>query len=461
VRQRILIIDDDVALGLSCQQLLAAEGYEVEFYSDPHAGLESAQSGMFDVLLIDADMPALAGAAGQVQAAAVGAELVITAENATIESAVEAMKRGAADYLGKPFAPSRLLEVLGQVCQRSALVRQRAALRQELRAHQAFQGIIGRSRPMEQVFTLIKRVAPTEGTVLISGESGTGKEMVSRAIHELSRRKGLSFLACDCTALAPTLLESELFGHVKGSFSGAVVAKHGLFEVANRGTLFLDEVANLSLQTQAKLLRVLESKRVRKVGDTAERDIDIRLIAATNRSLAEMVREGTFREDLYYRLNVVPVDLPPLRDRRGDIPLLALAFLEAACEKMDLKARGFTPETLLQLESYHWPGNVRELRNIVERVVILCDTSWIEPRHLPGELHQKPFGRAAIQVPATWDELKKLKSQLKDAAVRDLECRFLIEALRRCGGNVTKAADHVGIQRTNFHALMRRHGMNA
>ena len=234
----------------------------------------------------------------------------------------------------------------------SSLLRENVALRQELEIHQGFEGIIGESRPMERVFALARRVAPTEGTVLLIGESGTGKEMFVRAIHRLSRRKEHPLMACDCSALAPTLLESELFGHVKGSFSGAVATKQGLFEAADKGTLFLDEIGNLSMETQGKLLRALETRRVKKVGDTAERNVDIRLISATNRDLTEMVHEGGFREDLYYRLNVVPIYLPPLRERQGDIPLLAAAFLDRFCKKNQVAVKGFSPEAMCLIESY-------------------------------------------------------------------------------------------------------------
>jgi transcriptional regulator with GAF, ATPase, and Fis domain len=267
-------------------------------------------------------------------------------------------------------------------------------------------------------------------------------------------------MACDCSALAPSLLESELFGHVKGSFSGAIATKQGLFEAAEKGTLFLDEAANLSIETQGKLLRVLETKRVRKVGDTAEREIDIRLIAATNRDLSEMVKETSFREDLYYRLNVVPIWLPPLRDRAGDIPLLAMAFLERFCKKLEVDVQGFTPEAMTQMESYSWPGNVRELRNIVERMAILCDAARIEPRHLPAEIRRAPLRGSVSQLPQNWEDFKKLKQQVRDAAVQELERRFLAEALQRSGGNVSKAAEAIGIQRTNFHALMRKCGLS-
>jgi transcriptional regulator with GAF, ATPase, and Fis domain len=291
--------------------------------------------------------------------------------------------------------------------------------------------------------------------VLVSGESGTGKEMVARAIHRHSRRRDYPLLACDCTALAPTLLESELFGHVKGSFSGAIATKQGLFEVAHRGTLMLDEVANLSLETQGKLLRVLETRRVRKVGDTAEHEVDIRLIATTNRGLAEMVKVGAFRADLYYRLNVVPIVLPPLRERPGDIPLLAAAFLEQFASRMGIEAKGFSCEAMRQMEIYPWPGNVRELRNIVERLAVLYGGSRIQLAHLPGEIREARSTVSTTEVPSTWEELKRLKRQLVD----DLERRFLIAALNRCSQNITQAAQSTGMQRTNFHALLRQHGL--
>ena len=333
-------------------------------------------------------------------------------------------------------------------------------LRQELELRQGFEGIIGESRSMERVFSLIKRVAPTDGTVLVSGESGTGKEMVVRAIHRLSRRKDHPLMACDCSALVPTLLESELFGHVKGSFSGAIATKQGLFEAAHNGTLFLDEVANLSMETQSKLLRSLETRRVRKVGDTAEREVDIRLIAASNRDLAEMVDEGSFREDLYYRLNVVPIYLPPLRQRRGDIPRLATAFLKRSCEKNAVDIEGFAQEAMAQMESYQWPGNVRELRNIVERIAILCHSNQIERQHLPSEIRQAPARSSVTQLPRSWEEFKKVKQEARDAVVQELDCRFLSEILELRGGNVTKAAEDVGMQRTHLHALIRKYGLD-
>jgi DNA-binding NtrC family response regulator len=459
---RILVIDDESVIGLSCQRSLGAEGHEVQYCQDPAAGIQAALTGDFDIILVDLMMP---GASGleilmELKAAAVPSEVVIITGHATIETAVEAMRQGAHDFISKPFSPGQLKMAVQRAWEHSTLIRENLALRQELEIHQGFEGILGESRAMERVFALARRVAPTEGTVLMVGESGTGKEVFVRAIHRLSRRKDHPLLACDCSALAPTLLESELFGHVKGSFSGAIATKQGLFEAAHKGTLFLDEVANLSMETQGKLLRVLEMKRVRKVGDTAERDVDIRLISASNRDLAEMVREGEFREDLYYRLNVVPIYLPPLRERQGDIPLLTLTFLERFCRKNQVNIKGFTPEAMCLMEGYSWPGNVRELRNIVERLAILCDQERIEPRHLPSEIRQaSPRSTSSTPLPRAWEEFKRLKQQVRDAAVQDLERRYIMEALERCGGNVSRAAEEIGIQRTNLHALMRKYGL--
>ena len=315
--------------------------------------------------------------------------------------------------------------------------------------------MLGSCAAMREVFALIQRIAPAESTVLVAGESGTGKEMVARAIHQHSRRREYPLLACDCTALAPTLLESELFGHVKGSFSGAIATKRGLFEVAHHGTLFLDEVANLSLETQGKLLRVLESRRLRKVGDTAEHDVDIRLIATTNRSLAEMVKTGAFRADLYYRLNVVPISLPPLRGRPGDVRLLADCFLRQFARQMGVEAKGFSSEAMHQMEVYAWPGNVRELRNIVERISVLYGGLRIERDHLPWEVREAVPSGSTTEVPGTWEEFKNLKRQIVD----NLERKFLIAAMNRSAHNITQAAENVGMQRPNFHALLRSHGL--
>ena len=463
LRQRIAVIDDERALGVSCQRALARDGHEVDVFDDAEDGLNASLKSSYDILLIDLMMPKLDGleVLRRLKTAGVSAEVIIMTGHSTVQTAVEAMKLGAADYLSKPFTPDELRFVMNKVSERSALIRENAALRRELEVQRGFEGILGESRAMERVFAIVKRVAPTDGTVLITGESGTGKEMIAQAIHRLSLRKGSPLLACDCSALAPSLLESELFGHKKGSFTGAVATKLGLFEAAHKGTLFLDEVANLSMETQGKLLRVLETKRVRKVGDTEERKVDIRLIAATNRGLPDMVQAGDFREDLYYRLNVVPVDLPPLREREGDIPLLVTAMIERFADKVGVQIKGFTPEAMTAMESYRWPGNVRELRNIVERIAIMCDSDRVDLRHLPSEVRGAPSQPTITQLPHEWEDFKRLKQEIRDGAVRDLERRYLVEALQRSAGNVTETARDIGMRRTNLHALMRKYGLTA
>ncbi len=463
VLQDVLVIDDERAIAESCSRALSRQGHRVRACSDSEQGLAEALTGKYDVLFLDLMMPKVTGLEilKRMRAAGVSTEVVVMTAYSTVESAVEVMKAGAADYLSKPFSPPELLMVLEKVASRSAMMREIASLRQELGVQKGFEGIVAESPLMQKVFALIRRVAPTDATVLITGESGTGKEMIVSALHRLSKRGDRGLLACDCSTLAPTLLESELFGHVKGSFSGAISTKKGLFEAAHKGTLFLDEVANISMETQGKLLRVLESRRVKKVGDTAESDVDIRLIAATNRSLSEMVSESEFREDLFYRLNVVPIVLPPLRRRQGDIPILVAHFLNQFVERSMTQVRSFTPEAMQHMESYHWPGNVRELRNIVERIAVLCDSDCVELRHLPREVRQTESLSTVTTLPEAWEDFKQFKQEIREAAVRDLEVRYLNEALGRADGNVTKAAEDVGMRRTNFHSLMKKYGLHA
>lgn len=455
--RRILVIASDSAVALTYEQTLCPAGYDVQFYDDSAAGIEAAASGRFDRILICQGCPEfdLLEILRRVRAADDSAPIIVASRIASVNAAVAAMREGATDFLCEPCTAEEL---------RSALNRSEYPVLPAPRADRAakpsassrgFEGMLGQCAAMAEVFALIERIAPADSTILVTGESGTGKEMVVRAIHRHSRRRDAPLLACDCTALAPTLLESELFGHVKGSFSGAIATKMGLFEVAHQGTLLLDEVANLSMETQGKLLRVLETRRVRKVGDTAEHDVDIRLVATTNRSLAEMVKVGAFRADLYYRLNVVPISLPPLRQRTGDLPLLASAFLKQFSCQMGMEARGFSGEAIEQMEVYPWPGNVRELRNIVERLAVLYGGSQIELCHLPAEIREARPAVSNSEVPHTWEEVKRLKHQIVD----DLERRFLIDALDRSAQNITQAAESVGMQRSNFHALMRAHGL--
>jgi DNA-binding NtrC family response regulator len=313
---------------------------------------------------------------------------------------------------------------------------------------------------MGRVHALIAQVAPTDATVLITGESGTGKELAALEIHAASLRRNKPLVSLDCSTLAPGLLESELFGHVKGSFTGAVATKPGLFEMADQGTLFLDEVSSLTMETQGKLLRVLETGEFKPVGGVATRRVDLRLIAAANRDLSDLVKERTFREDLYYRLNVVRLRLPPLRERPSDIPRLLHHFL---CGRRRADGRGprsFSPDAVERLTRYGWPGNVRELKNLVERLIVTVDGEQITAAHLEDELDRFPSSES-IPVPRTNEELKALKKRLHDQAISRVERTFVLEALRRNNWNVTRAARETGILRPNFHALMRKYSVRA
>jgi DNA-binding NtrC family response regulator len=455
--RRILLIAGGSAVGLDGERTVCPNGCELSLVEDAAAGVQAAIAGGFDLVLVaeTASSPEALEVLRQIQGAPSAPPTAILGRNATIAAAVSAMKAGAVDCLEEPICADEFRSVPSRAGLPEPLVSRADGAESRPSGPAEFEGMLGRCPAMQEVFALIRRIAPADSTVLVHGESGTGKEMIVRAIHHLSRRCDHPLLACDCTALAPTLLESELFGHVKGSFSGAIATKQGLFEVADHGTLFLDEVANLSQETQGKLLRVLETRRVRKVGDTAEHDVDIRLIATTNRSLVEMVKAGEFRADLYYRLNVVPVSLPALRDRHGDIPLLARTFLAHFSRQMGVELKGFSREAMRQMELHTWPGNVRELRNIVERLTVLYGGLRIELSNLPWEVREARQTPSAVEVPQTWEEVKRVKRHL----IGDLERRFLIAALDRCGRNVTQAAESVGMQRSNFHALLRQYGI--
>jgi transcriptional regulator with GAF, ATPase, and Fis domain len=314
---------------------------------------------------------------------------------------------------------------------------------------------------MEKVYRRILQVAPTDSTVLVTGESGTGKELVARAIHKNSPRRELPFVAVDCTSLAENLLESELFGHVKGSFTGAIQTKSGLFKVADGGTLFLDEVANISLTTQAKLLRVLQEREVTPIGGTQPIPINIRLVAATNRNLRQLVTEGKFRDDLFFRLNIIPVELPPLRERKGDLRLLTGHFIKDFSEEIGKEIKGLAPDALELLENYSFPGNVRELENLIERAVVLSEGEFIQREDLELQVSDGASkGSISGYVPQSLEELKEKKRHLRERAVESLERAFVLDALKRNNWNVTRAAEEVGMLRPNFQALLKKQGIS-
>lgn len=461
---KILVIDDEAVIREGIRQTLILEGFEVEVAPDGKAGLEKLQKHDFSVVISDLKMPIMNGleVLKTIQVLQPDVPVIIITGFATIDSAVDAMKNGAFEYLTKPFLPDRIVEKV------QAAIRQRVQdqrLEKTDADNTALKGIsasfVGRSTPMQKVFQRILKVAPTNSTVLITGESGTGKELVARAIHSSSTRKQEAFVAVDCNSLPENLLESELFGHVKGSFTGATHSKPGLFCIASGGTLFLDEIANLSMATQAKLLRVLQQREVTAIGGTKATPIDIRLVAATNRALDIMVREGTFREDLYFRLNIIPIELPPLRERNGDIPLLINYFLRKFSKEIGKEIKGLSTDALMALSQYPFRGNVRELENIIERAVVLTQGETIQRDVLElPEDGESPCSEEQSPAPLNSEELKEAKRRVREQAVEPIEKAFVLAALERNQWNVTKAAEETGMLRPNFQALLKKLGIS-
>jgi transcriptional regulator with GAF, ATPase, and Fis domain len=337
------------------------------------------------------------------------------------------------------------------------LLRENRNLKSEVSSKYRFENIIGSSPQMQAVFGLIAKCAPTNSTVMITGESGTGKEMIARAIHYNSLRKDQPFVTVDCNTLSENLLESELFGHVKGSFTGAVANKRGMFDIANNGTMFLDEFGNIPLSTQAKLLRVIQEREFRAVGNTNTQKTNVRLVTATNKDLKAMVAQGSFREDLYYRINVFPIHSPALRERRDDIPALAFHFVRIFCNELEKPAAEISEGAMSLLMNYGWPGNVRELENTMQRAVILTSDNIIRQAHLANIIDMSP--RLDLEVPRTSDELKRIKKIAREKSVEEIEKLFIQETLKRNASNVTKSAEDTGMQRANFQALMKKYSI--
>jgi len=459
---RILVVDDEMIVCESCKRILEEEGYEVGFALNGKEAFEKMKEDPFNIVITDLKMPEIDGmeVLRTLQKEYPDTVVIMITGFSTVETAVEAMKLGAFDYIPKPFTPDEVSIVVKKAIEQKRLLLENIYLRQELQEKYGFHNIVGKSKKMQEIFRIIAKVAPTDSTVLIYGQSGTGKELIARAVHFNSPRRDKQFVPVDCAVLSENLLESELFGHVKGSFTGAISTKPGLFEVADGGTIFLDEVGNISLSIQAKLLRVLQEREFTPVGGTKAKKVDIRLVAATNKDLEKMIKEETFREDLYYRLNFVPIYLPPLKERQEDIPLLAIHFLKKYSEEMGKMIKGFTPEAMEELMRYPWPGNVRELENVVGRTVVMIDEEMVRPEHLilPGKKEKEGLGD---HVPITSEELKEIKKQVREKAVEDIERTFVLNALERHNWNITRAAEEVGMLRQNFQALMRKYNIRA
>ncbi len=445
--QQILVVDDEPVVRHGIQRALENRGIKAKLASLGQEGLELLDHHAFDLVLLDICLPDVDGISvlKEIRHRFPDIAVVMITGYPTIDSAVDCIKIGALDYLVKPFR----LDDLDAALRKSIALHhdsQKTVNAQGLEIDSEDNLIIGQSKPMKLIFEKILKVAPTGSTVMITGESGTGKELVARAIHANSDRKGNEFVAVDCSSLVENLLESELFGHVKGSFTGALQTKHGFFQLANHGTFFFDEISNLSLNIQAKLLRVIQEREFMKVGDQQKIKLDIRIISASNKNLEESLRKGEFREDLYYRLSVVPIHLPPLRKRRDDIPLLAHHFLEKYADKLKKPMPQISPEAMEVLQDYAWPGNVRELEHTIERVLILEDTDRIRPRDLPSFITQRQ------------GEFQMFSEEL--FSLEDLEKKYIRFVLRRTKGKKTRAAEILGINRKTLGLKIKRFGLS-
>jgi two-component system NtrC family response regulator len=444
---RVLVVDDESAQRELVGGFLRKHGFEVSEASDGVAALERFRKEPFDLILADQKMPGLSGLELLAGARAVSPEVAVIVMTAygTIETAVAAIKSGAADYLTKPLNLDELLHRIGQVRERQRLLRENRELREALQERHRVAGIIGESGRMQEVLSLVRRVAESDATVLIQGESGTGKELIAKAIHYASPRAGAPLVSVNCAALPETLLESELFGHEKGAFTGAVSARKGRFELADGGSLFLDEIGDLPLHLQVKLLRVLQEREFERVGSSRPIAIDVRLLAATHRDLEALVRAGRFRDDLYYRVNVVTISLPPLRERREDIPPLLDRFVEKFARQNGKQISGVTREAREALLRYDYPGNVRELENLVERAVVLTRDEVIGLEDLP--LSVKETERVVSDGPSL------------PAVVEGLERRMIREALARADGVQTRAAEMLGISERVLRYKLKKYGL--
>jgi DNA-binding NtrC family response regulator len=432
-RGRILIVDDEANARAALSEILHEDGYVTETAADGFKALGKLSEFEPDVVLTDLKMPGLDGIGLMEKGREIlpGAVFVVMTAFGTIGSAVDAVKRGADNYLTKPLDFDALAVIVERAMEKSRLVRENLRLRERLRERNVMSHIVGDSPRMKTLLELVEQVAKSRASTLIVGESGTGKELIAEAIHRASPRAKAPLVRLNCAALAEGLLESELFGHEKGAFTGAVARREGRFKQADQGTLFLDEVSEIPAATQVKLLRFLQERAFERVGGNETLHVDVRIIAATNRDLSALIAEGRFREDLFYRLNVVSLEIPPLRDRASDIPALAMFFLSRYAEENGKRIEGFDDEALGALGTYRWPGNVRELENAIERAVVLCDDSRIARRHLPANIAPKDAPDGPPRIPGS--------------SIDDIERFAILKTLEMCGGSTSKAAAVLGI----------------
>ncbi|HNR39073.1 MAG TPA: sigma-54 dependent transcriptional regulator [Acidobacteriota bacterium] len=451
-QERILLIDDEAIMHDVLGTLLRKEGYILDGAVNGREGLEKFSANAYDLVLVDLMMPELDGmeVLHEIRLLDPQAVLIMITAYGTIESAVTATRNGAYGFITKPFKNDELLLEIKNGLQKRALVLENLYLRQSFQRQYSFESIVGKAPRMQEIFKLIRQVAPTKSTVLVVGESGTGKELVAKAIHNYSPRSDQPFIPINCGNIPTELLESELFGFKKGAFTGAVATKKGLFEVANGGTIFLDEIGNISMELQAKLLRVIQEKEFRRLGDVENIRVDVRLLAASNEDVKNLVQQGKFREDLYYRLNVIRVDLPPLRERRDDIPLLVEHFIEKICDDNGRPHCTIEQDAMNLLTSYRWPGNVRELENVIERAIVLSgDDHCIHRAQFPMEMTAgQDLFRVVEDVPDTGLALKE--------AVADFERRLIVQALRKTSGNQKRAAQLLQLNATTLNEKLKR-----
>jgi DNA-binding NtrC family response regulator len=446
-RERVLIAEDDAATLEGLTELVGSWGYDTQGVASGEAALAAIAGFRPSIIISDLVMPGMSGLdlLRELSDQLGDLTFVILTAQGTVETAVEAIKVGAYDYLTKPVDPPRLRILLEKVVERQTTLREVKGLRRQLRDQGRFGRIVGGSVGIRRVYRTIEQAAPTAASVLVHGESGTGKELVAQTIHDLSPRAGLPYVGINCAAIPETLLESELFGHEKGAFTGAYDRRLGCFEMAHRGTLFLDEIAEMASVMQVKLLRVLQERSFRRLGGRDELSVDVRVIAATNADPEGAVRSGRLREDLFYRLNVFAIQLPPLRDRLDDIPLLVQSFLDEFNARNGKAVRAVAPEALKALESYAWPGNIRELRNVIERATILADGEFIERKHLPPPVASGGAPPRAITLaPGT--------------TVEEAERRLIVLTLEYTGNNKTRAAEILGISLKTLHNKLKEYG---
>jgi two-component system response regulator PilR (NtrC family) len=456
-KDKILVADDEQSMREFLDILLKKEGYKVTLASNGEEVLKLAERDIFDLILMDIRMPKLDGIAVLKKVKALSPETVVImiTAYASADTAIRAMKEGAYDYITKPFKVDEIKLIIKNALEKKNLQKENILLKQVVRDRYHFNNIIGQSPKMLALYDLLEKVGPTKTNILIAGESGTGKELVAKAIHYNSPRKDKPFVTLNCGAIPEPLIESELFGHMKGAFTDAIATKKGLFEMADEGTIFLDEISELPLLMQVKLLRVLQDKEFKRVGGTEDIRVDVRIMSATNKDLEEAVKEKRFREDLFYRLNVIQIKLPPLRDRREDISLLAMHFLKRYSEELNKNISGVSPETLRILLNYDFPGNVRELQNIIERAVALESTPELTPQNLSSYLDQQPSSKKRLidlEIPNEGIDLEKV--------VEELERSLLLKALDKTKKIKKKAAELLHINFRSMRYRLEKYGLN-